>query len=191
MLASLGDRLLALPAGVALALVFLLPALESSAFLGFVFPGEIAVIVGGVLASQGRFRLWAAIAAAVTKDIVDRPRPPASDWLLAVRGPSFPSQHAAASAAVYGMIAGLVVTGVPLGRRAWVVTAAVLATIVVCVSRVYLGVHWSTDVLGGAALGAALVMIALPVGVWGRGRGRTRQAVDAGWPPSPIESSRR
>jgi membrane protein YqaA with SNARE-associated domain len=70
MLASLGDRLLALPAGVALALVFVLPALESSAFLGFVFPGEIAVIVGGVLASQGRFPLSAAIAAAVLGAII-------------------------------------------------------------------------------------------------------------------------
>jgi undecaprenyl-diphosphatase len=89
------------------------------------------------------------------------------------------------------MIAALVVTGMPLGRRAWVVTAAALSTIVVCVSRVYLGVHWSTDVLGGAALGAALVMIAVAVGVWARGGGRGHRSVDESRPRSPIESSRR
>jgi membrane protein DedA with SNARE-associated domain/membrane-associated phospholipid phosphatase len=65
-IASLSDRILALPPDVALLMVFLFPALEASAFLGFVFPGEIAVILGGVLASQGKFPLWAAIVAAVS-----------------------------------------------------------------------------------------------------------------------------
>lgn len=56
-LATIGnitDRFLAFPVWLAIALVFLLPALEASAFVGLVFPGEIAVILGGVLASQGR-----------------------------------------------------------------------------------------------------------------------------------------
>src|SRR5436190_3152469 len=65
MLSSIPDLILGLPSGVALLIVFLMPALEASAFLGFVFPGEIAVFLGGVLASQGKFPLWAAIAAAV------------------------------------------------------------------------------------------------------------------------------
>jgi membrane protein DedA with SNARE-associated domain/membrane-associated phospholipid phosphatase len=65
MFASISDRILSLPAWVALLVVFLVPALEASAFVGFVFPGEIAVLLGGVLASQGRFPLWAAIVAAV------------------------------------------------------------------------------------------------------------------------------
>ncbi|HEX9375426.1 MAG TPA: bifunctional DedA family/phosphatase PAP2 family protein [Actinomycetota bacterium] len=59
------DRLLHLHGAAALALVFLLPALESSAFIGFLFPGEIAVLLGGVLASYGRFPLVMAIVAAV------------------------------------------------------------------------------------------------------------------------------
>jgi undecaprenyl-diphosphatase len=138
---------------------------------------------GSPLALVGLLVVWAAAwgGASVTKHVVDRPRPPASDWLLTVHGPAFPSQHAAASAAVYGMIAALVVTGVPLGRRAWVVTAAVLATAVVCVSRVYLGVHWATDVLAGAAMGAAMVMVATAVSLWARG---ARQPVDS-TPVSP------
>jgi membrane-associated protein len=59
------DRLLNMHGALALSLVFLLPALESSAFLGFFFPGEIAVILGGVLASQGNFPVGVAAAAAV------------------------------------------------------------------------------------------------------------------------------
>jgi undecaprenyl-diphosphatase len=55
--------LLGSPAWAALMVVFALPALESSAFVGFVFPGEIALILGGVLAQQGRVSLVAVLAA--------------------------------------------------------------------------------------------------------------------------------
>jgi membrane protein DedA with SNARE-associated domain/membrane-associated phospholipid phosphatase len=67
---SVTDRILSLAPWLALVLVFLLPALEASAFLGFIFPGEIAVILGGVVASQGRAPLWAFILAAVSGAIV-------------------------------------------------------------------------------------------------------------------------
>lgn len=69
-LASITDRILSLPGWLVLSLVFLFPALEASAFVGFVFPGEIAVILGGVVASQGRVPLWAVIAAAVSGAII-------------------------------------------------------------------------------------------------------------------------
>jgi len=62
---GLMEHLLATPAWVALLVVFALPFLESSAFLGFVFPGETAVVLGGVMASQGRLAVPAVIAAAV------------------------------------------------------------------------------------------------------------------------------
>ena len=65
LLAAFIDRLLNLHGAVALSLIFLLPALESSAFVGFFFPGEIAVILGGVLASQGNFPMAVAATAAV------------------------------------------------------------------------------------------------------------------------------
>ena len=65
LMASIADRILQLHGFPALALVFALPALEASAFVGFIFPGEIAVLLGGVLAFQGRISLAAAIAAAV------------------------------------------------------------------------------------------------------------------------------
>ena len=66
MLANIFDRILSLHGWVALAIVFAVPALEASAFVGFVFPGEIAVLLGGVLAFQHRIGLTSAIVAAVS-----------------------------------------------------------------------------------------------------------------------------
>ncbi|HEU5035450.1 MAG TPA: DedA family protein [Nocardioides sp.] len=59
------DQLLATPAWLVLLVVFALPALESSAFLGFLFPGETAVLLGGVAAGQGHVPLAAVVAAGV------------------------------------------------------------------------------------------------------------------------------
>src|SRR5256884_6818976 len=70
LLAGITDRILMLPGWLVLALVFAFPALEASAFVGFVFPGEIAVILGGVVAYQGRAPLWAVIVAAVSGAII-------------------------------------------------------------------------------------------------------------------------
>jgi len=70
MTASLPDLLLRLPGWAVLVAVFLLPALESSAFLGFLFPGEIAVILGGVAAAAGRMPLAAMIAAAILGAVI-------------------------------------------------------------------------------------------------------------------------
>ncbi|ABL81569.1 MULTISPECIES: DedA family protein [unclassified Nocardioides] len=59
------EHLLALPVWLGLLVVFALPALESSAFVGFVFPGEIAVLLGGVAAGQGHLPLAAVLGAAI------------------------------------------------------------------------------------------------------------------------------
>jgi undecaprenyl-diphosphatase len=64
-IASMAAHMLAVPAWIALLLVFALPALESSAFIGFIFPGEIALILGGVLASQGVLPLPVVVAAGI------------------------------------------------------------------------------------------------------------------------------
>ena len=50
---SIVGWILGLHGWVLLAVVFALPALEASAFVGFVFPGEIAIILGGIIASRG------------------------------------------------------------------------------------------------------------------------------------------
>jgi undecaprenyl-diphosphatase len=69
-IAGMTDWILSLHGSVAIAIVFLLTALEASAFVGFVFPGEIAVVLGGVLASQHRDPLAAMIVAAVAGAII-------------------------------------------------------------------------------------------------------------------------
>jgi membrane protein DedA with SNARE-associated domain len=64
------DQLLKLNPWVALALVFLLPALEASVFLGFVLPGETAVVVGGFLAYEGKLPLLLVLVVACAGAII-------------------------------------------------------------------------------------------------------------------------
>jgi membrane protein DedA with SNARE-associated domain len=59
---ELAENLLSLSGWAALAVLFMLPALEAPAFLGLVLPGELALLLGGVLAEQGRIPLAAALA---------------------------------------------------------------------------------------------------------------------------------
>lgn len=64
------DAVLALPPWLVLALVFALPALEASLFVGLVVPGEAAVVLGGVVAHGGGVPLWAVIVAAFAGAVV-------------------------------------------------------------------------------------------------------------------------
>ena len=99
----------------------------------------------------------------IVKPTVGRSRPPAA---LQVGGPdegwAFPSGHATQSIAFYGMLAVILIVWLAPNRRLLVAIGAALVTAVIGASRLYLGVHWLTDVLGGYALGLAwlsLVMV--------------------------------
>ncbi|HFC53421.1 MAG TPA: phosphatase PAP2 family protein [Gammaproteobacteria bacterium] len=86
-------------------------------------------------------------------------------WLTAIDRPmalyrgvnaySFPSGHTAMSTVIYGMLAIVVAGSLPVARRWWVYGAAGLLVVLVGFSRLYLGAHWFSDVLGGFALGGA------------------------------------
>ena len=71
---------------------------------------------------------------------------------IAVQGYSFPSGHACSSAAAYGTV-------FTSSKSQKVKTACILLIVLICVSRVYLGVHFPTDVLAGAVIGVAVVFL--------------------------------
>lgn len=101
----------------------------------------------GVLCSAFAFRL--------AKELLRHGRPAAADWIEYAGGWSFPSGHTTIAAALcLGAVAVFGSAWPAWARRAAWAAAAVVA-LAVGISRVYLGVHWLGDVVGGAALGVA------------------------------------
>jgi membrane-associated phospholipid phosphatase len=97
------------------------------------------------------------------KAAFERPRPQFAEPLATAAGFSFPSGHAMASLVVYGALAFVIATGVASRRtRALVLISAVALVLAIGFSRVYLGVHYPSDVLAGYSAGLAwLVLCAL------------------------------
>jgi undecaprenyl-diphosphatase len=104
------------------------------------------------------------------KELIRRPRPAGDsvNVLLEVVGRSFPSGHAMTSAMVYGFLAylGFVLPVRPI-HRALIVAIFAVIPLLVGFSRIYLGVHWASDVLGGwtAGLFFLLIMVLIYRGV--------------------------
>lgn len=96
------------------------------------------------------------IAIALLKNAFGRARPDLIDHLMAATDASFPSGHSGNSAIVYFTLASLLFPVVKEARlRAFLIVAAMFITGAIGVSRVYLGVHWPSDVLAGWLFGAA------------------------------------
>lgn len=90
------------------------------------------------------------------KGYYDRPRPDIVKHLDVVHTASFPSGHALITTLAYLTLAALVIRFVDDWRaRVYVVAVAVFIALIVGLSRIYLGVHWPTDVAAGWAIGAA------------------------------------
>jgi undecaprenyl-diphosphatase len=81
-------------------------------------------------------------------ELFARPRPPVQDWAAHASGWAFPSGHATTSALTAGLLILATVLRAPRGRTALCLVVACWAALV-GLTRVYLGVHWFTDVAGG------------------------------------------
>lgn len=102
------------------------------------------------------------ILALAVKYLIERPRPPASLWLMPPDpSGSYPSGHET-TAVVIVVVAAMALAGTGLPRAAVTALAAVFA-LAVGVSRVYLGDHYPTDVIGSCLIAAAAVLLAWAV----------------------------
>jgi membrane protein DedA with SNARE-associated domain/membrane-associated phospholipid phosphatase len=143
-------------------------------FLGSgIFTWGLTAVCAALLAARRRWAEFGVLLAGMTlssigiveiKDAVDRPRPDAA--LAGYSGSSFPSGHATHSVLYVWLAVTIVLRLRPgMARAAAVVAGGFALTILVGLSRVYLNVHYLSDVSGGWALGAACFSLCAAVGL--------------------------
>lgn len=113
--------------------------------------GVIAIaFIGGVVLNTG------------LKHIIARARPELVNHEVMVYTPSFPSAHAMLTATLFLVIGALAAAGQsnPAARH-FVLAAAIAMIVIVGLSRVFLGVHWPSDVLAGWSAGIAWALVCL------------------------------
>ena len=115
------------------------------------FAGRIRLAVAGVVSV-----LAGSMILSLLKQGYDRPRPELVGHGTSVYNASFPSGHSMMSAMVW-LTLGILLARTQTKKRVrvFIVAISVLITLLVGISRVYLGVHWPTDVLAGWTLGGA------------------------------------
>jgi undecaprenyl-diphosphatase len=125
-------------------------------------------VAGFLVATDKRHTAFAVITAVATGTALSqmlkwgfaRPRPDLVPHAAEVYTASFPSGHSMLSAVVYLTLAALVAQTQPSRRvRAYLIGLAIAITMLVGASRIYLGVHWPTDVLGGWVVGATWALL--------------------------------
>ncbi|WP_187969399.1 phosphatase PAP2 family protein [Aquibium microcysteis] len=120
----------------------------------------LVAVAGGVLISQ------------MIKAGIDRPRPDLVPHGSYVSTASFPSGHSMMAATVYLTLAAMLARVQPRWRsRSYLIGCAIFIVVLVGISRVYLGVHWPTDVLAGWSVGAGWAIGCWVVTLWLQRRG--------------------
>jgi undecaprenyl-diphosphatase len=143
-------------------------------FLGSgIFTWGLTLVCAALLFARRRWTELGVLLAGMTltsigflevKDIVDRPRP--DGGLVDASGSSFPSGHAAHSVLYVWLAVTIVLRLRPgMARGTAVVVAGIALTVLVGLSRVYLNVHYLSDVSGGWALGAACFSLCAALGL--------------------------
>lgn len=122
--------------------VFLVAACAVAAALFWRLWGwQLAVVCGGNLA-------LASLCNWLIKQLVQRPRPGVLR-LVEESGYSFPSGHSCCSMAFYGLLAIILLARLRGEKRKWIATGLGLLVLAIGLSRVYVGVHYASDVLAG------------------------------------------
>ncbi|MEU9097399.1 phosphatase PAP2 family protein [Streptomyces sp. NPDC048361] len=157
----------------------------------------VLAVVAGLLAGRGgkgrRYAVAGALVVLVLGQLVRygvmlavaRPRPAPFDWVTTASGFSFPSGHTTTSALTAGLLAWAVLSRCTLAAARPAIAVLCLWAVAVGLSRVYLGVHWASDVLGGW-LFASLWLCLAALATAPRGRFAFRRPT--GHVGAPLES---
>jgi undecaprenyl-diphosphatase len=131
--------------------------------------GTVVIVIVGVAAlflwhTEHKHSARLLLAATIGNILLDgalklayhRPRPSVFAWQTTAVSSSFPSGHAMSATVVYGTVAYLLMR---LQKHHWAkvltLSAAILLILLICLTRLYLGVHYPSDVLGGIIVGLA------------------------------------
>ncbi len=167
------------------------PSVEAAVIhLSALGSGAVATLVSVIavaylaLAGRRRFALLVAAAAIGTqlwmtllKQLYDRPRPTVVTQLDPPGGLSFPSGHSMIAVALYLTLAVLIARTLPHRRqRIFVVAVGAGLALMIGGSRIYLGVHYPTDVIAGWAVGLAWALTCGLTARWLGGRGQVEGA---------------
>jgi membrane-associated phospholipid phosphatase len=123
------------------------------------------------------------------KELLDRPRPPLDGRLVHATNESLPSGHATMAVVVIGTLVVLAWPGRTTAGRAALVAAAALWVGAVGLTRLYLGVHWFSDVVAGWLVGGAWLAVCVAAWSWWRARRLAPQAPAQRPTPAPGRSA--
>lgn len=133
----------------------------------------LAAVVSGALASWG------------LKSLFDRPRPDVVGPLAEVFTSSFPSSHSMVSAVVYLTLGAQLAASLPRRRlKVYVVTVGLVLAILIGLTRIFLGVHYPTDVLAGWAAGLVWAQLCWLAAKMLQSRGQIEPAAPPGETPA-------
>lgn len=172
-----------------------LGATDAASTLPIIAVGALVVIIAALVFRRWREPLFVVAVLVgevtifvITTLVVHRPRPNVVRLDHAPPTSSFPSGHTAASVALYGSIAALVVCyGARVMWRRLAITVAILVPVVVAASRLYRGMHYPTDVLGGALLGFTWLRMSMYALLGApRAHARTARATDTAHQPPEL-----